>query len=653
MAATTAKLRSLVGDGLYDAVVRIELFTDVYTERGWRVAVTPNEVNYARLQVGCGVRVAPVGKFGVGKTWLLQQLCGGSRGTLRSLPSGANVHTEDFSIKIARPLNDVREVVFLDVAGMDSPVASTTAVARMLDVHSMDNQAALTEMLQEMKRHEAFIRQVAFDFANVFLLVVNQMTQRDQLEFVQLVEVAAARAGGNRKQVIVVHNLKEMTMSDLKHNVDPVTGKSYMENIEEALHMRARRIVVDGDTGGSHHDAVRIDEMWGMFGDTSSNVTVRHLFLTKHGAAGCKNERVLQHIRNVILQRAPTTGNVLRDLASIMTVRARSIARQPTNVEIRFHAEEPTRFIAGISEGKKAALPEPIADPKLNQLRAAADEALEAKRFGEDACHSLAPSVARPTLAEQSKRRDAAQAAEAEYFAYVVEVAARNRVNELDAATLTPIDHPVTAAPVLLVSSRGSSNPDVRYNVARVKAYANGDTAVWLNLVQITLPGLAAGQEEQLKAYIVSKGLTMQQKAADCAETLHIEFTASLVPVPDGQIDLLNAPDAAKRTPLAPVLTVDPNTEPQVVEQGTRPFSTKATATGPAAIGARGAIEVHVQVHTDVALCVFDLPPAVCYRDGMLIVGVASEPSDDDRDMPHLEQWLCGVEPLVPLRPGQ
>jgi hypothetical protein len=65
----------LEGTKRYDAVIKIEVFTDAFKyDTGWPVAVSQSAEH--EREACTAIRVALAGNVGVGKTWLIQQLCG-------------------------------------------------------------------------------------------------------------------------------------------------------------------------------------------------------------------------------------------------------------------------------------------------------------------------------------------------------------------------------------------------------------------------------------------------------------------------------------------------------------------------------------------------------------------------------------------------
>eukprot|EP01062_Namystynia_karyoxenos_P029223 TRINITY_DN2199_c0_g1_i1.p1 TRINITY_DN2199_c0_g1~~TRINITY_DN2199_c0_g1_i1.p1 ORF type:complete len:613 (+),score=204.20 TRINITY_DN2199_c0_g1_i1:110-1840(+) len=175
----------------YDLVLQYQDFLDLsdppvdgaHASPGWRVSVR-NDVAWK------GVAATVVGDFNRGKTWLLGQLAG----MQGMLPCGNLQNTPALcakSVKIHK-----QDVLILDTAGRNTPVRPVTE-----------------EGLKKKKAEECFMRDLAFDLADVVIYVVNQVTSKEQVELHQLSEdLDRAMREGTKKQkcIIIVHNLQHI-----------------------------------------------------------------------------------------------------------------------------------------------------------------------------------------------------------------------------------------------------------------------------------------------------------------------------------------------------------------------------------------------------------------------------------------------------------
>ena len=363
--ASLDNLQGLVGPKGYDAVVRIDRFQHVFDANlGWKLATAEGAIE--RLDGFSGVRVVPIGHFGAGKTWLIGKLCEGGD---TELASGTDVHTEGLSLKVAALKGQTKlKCAFLDTAGLNSPVTSIKALGSLLkgedgravQMTAAAKMRAMERMLEELKRQETFVRQVGFEFAQAFLMVVGQISHREQQDLLALIEEAGRSESA--KQVIVVHNLKTMTYDSFKNDRDAETGLTYLESMTKVFRMAAR--VTRPTSGGG----AEVDELFGAFGtteamegegkQTKAKVAIRHVFVTndKDKASAAQNEAVFAYVRETIGTLQPTAGSVLTALGKLMTRHAAAAVRLPAGrkIEIRAHRAR-GRMLAGEVDADEAA----------------------------------------------------------------------------------------------------------------------------------------------------------------------------------------------------------------------------------------------------------------------------------------------------------
>jgi len=626
---STQKLASQVQDGWYDAVVRIDLFTDVYDwNKGWKMGLS---ANYESVLQNCkAIRVAPIGVFNVGKTWLIKKLCRGSN--LLEKASGEDVHTEGLSIKVSQlPGENERLTCFLDTAGLNSPVTSVRALGHMLGVSNSDPMKAMDNMLQELKRHENFIRQVAFEFAQVYLLVVGQISHRDQLELLQLIELAQNQARATKKHVIVVHNLKKMYYAAFSEG-EPAKDnqparQSYLKSMQDVFKLVAKQEMV---APGQY-----IDVLNSAFGNVDSAVQIHHVFLTREAPIPnqdkqCKNEAVIQYIRMLIQAVTPSTGNILADIAKIATDCAKNMVRLPPgkNIEIRFHKARGVLLGGEVEETEAKHIMEwAKRPPQSDEVAKAAAKVEEYKRMAAD----------RELTDEQ---RAAMEAADAKFSDALIQATSNQTAPVRDAETLKPLNGPkgtfeITCRPVALgATTAASGDGHVKYNVSRVRAMAMGQPH-WMVLVHLSIPGLAPGELAKLRETLRwDEGLTMAAETPQAVDTLRLQFKVAIANSPAKQLDALNragAPVLAedKRT-LGGAIRIHANAERSIVEVGNRPFDRTDR------------VELEVLVHTKVENCSWEIEPIMRYSRGVLTVMVCAEPSDEERAVPENHAWING-----------
>eukprot|EP00906_Rhabdomonas_costata_P019253 RCo028110 len=215
-----------------------------------------------------GPIVAVLGEYDKGKTFLLNHLaeCG--------LPSGLQTRTLGLSLK--QVMGRGRAFVLLDSAGSRTPLESLTEESR-----------------QQKKAQEEFLRHVAFDMADVFIYVVNELNITEQEE-IRLLSIAVEKSSQKRfKKVVVVHNLREIcTQEQMDLQVARIC-KVYW-----GCQMQKQVMGTDGDKNSlvQYLDGAETEGQEGLENQM-------HFWLGKDGSpAGVNNRWVLEKIRNAVLE---------------------------------------------------------------------------------------------------------------------------------------------------------------------------------------------------------------------------------------------------------------------------------------------------------------------------------------------------------------
>ena len=629
--ASLDNLQGLVGPKGYDAVVRIDRFQHVFDANlGWKLATAEGAIE--RLDGFSGVRVVPIGHFGAGKTWLIGKLCEGGD---TQLASGTDVHTEGLSLKVAALKGQTKlKCAFLDTAGLNSPVTSIKALGSLLKegggrAGAMTGPAkmqAMQGMLEELKRHETFVRKVGFEFAQAFLMVVGQISHREQQDLLALIEEAGRSESA--KQVIVVHNLKNMTYDSFKNHRDAETGMTYLEMMTKVFRMAARVTQVSNDES-------EVDELFGAFGVTEHGGTVkpkvhiRHVFVTNDNdpASKQRNHWVFAHIRRVIATLVPLPGCLLTTLGTIMTSQAEGMVRMPAGrkIEIRAHRGRGRMLAGEVTEEEQqemAAAKSNVHDDGDVERKLAAFQKAEGAREA-------------AVGAELDAARVAAEAAEEAYSQALAVAASRTAMPVRDASRLKLLDAKakdtkVTCKDVPLgavLARKSRSETQLGHTVTRVRGWV-ADIPHWVTSVHMVMPGLAAGEVDRIREQLAWEvGAVMVREDGAAEDTLQLRFVAKMLARPEKQLAVA-CTGAAGSKPLqfdrSPV---------QVVDAGSRPFP-KAEADGSATPTA-GQHEVRAVVTTKVATCIDDVAPVVVYSRGVLTVTVCCAVSEEDeRDQP-------------------
>lgn len=138
-----------------------------------------------------GAIVAVVGLYDKGKTFVLNNLSNSN------LPSGKKVNTKGLSFKYVN-VDEGTRLILLDTAGSYSPV-------------KVQNNMSIIE--REATEH--FILELVFDISDYFLFVVNDFTSLDQRYLDKLSRSLQTTANKGFREVIVIHNFKEVEGQDI------------------------------------------------------------------------------------------------------------------------------------------------------------------------------------------------------------------------------------------------------------------------------------------------------------------------------------------------------------------------------------------------------------------------------------------------------
>lgn len=380
-------------------MVKAKLFRDVYDKNvGWAIKDTYNNKAISEANVHT-VYVAPVGHFNAGKTFVTNKLSG------KNFPCGDRKHTEGLSIAVTRsnPSDEtepsasspVHQIAWMDTAGMNSPVvecegpmqdgADTVpmAPANLVDSdpvaaaeHGRKSMEALYAQLREVKRLEDFHRHAAFEFADVYLFVINQISHNDQLEILLLLQ-RIHRAGVN-KSVFVVHNLRGWTVEQLNEKKDD--GFTYITRIQTLFFMKETKVnvsayidaqknlVLGGEAkAGQQAVSCEVLKLYGTFQHPAgSRVEMQHVFLVDDNKDKIHNACVLAHLRNEVAITIAKPGSVKARLERVVT------KLQPQFAQTNLQNPPPLQVVKG-EDGKWRM----VAVPKEGEVIQAQTRALQ------------------------------------------------------------------------------------------------------------------------------------------------------------------------------------------------------------------------------------------------------------------------------------
>jgi hypothetical protein len=315
----------------YDLRIKPHRFSDLYASKlGWAVD-TPDELAAVSASKAT-VRVALMGHFNAGKTFLINKLSG-----LR-LASRTREHTEGLSIAIS-PFGGKQQIAWMDTAGLNSPVARLPHVVPEIDPYELQcdperalerAREALSEEPREVKRLEDFHRNIAVEFADVYLFVLSQVSHSDMLEILLLLQKIQRER--RNKSVFVVHNLRTWTREQLDRPRDD--GLNYIDRVKKLFFLQREDLyseatvdaemnpVVQGVTPTGAPRSVRrpISRLFGVFGSQGQHqVPMLHVFMCDDAVEKEMNVCTVAHLRTAIQNVLPRDGGVQAAVEELVT----------------------------------------------------------------------------------------------------------------------------------------------------------------------------------------------------------------------------------------------------------------------------------------------------------------------------------------------
>jgi HSP20 family molecular chaperone IbpA len=206
---------------LYDVVINTSTFNKIIHGPGWKV-----QKNLSRPIVHNGsasVKVNIVGNYNKGKTHTLSFLSG------RPLPYGHNVHTK--GISCIYPTMEDNLITYLDSAGFDEPAKHVKFLQKLQKKLDKNNEGqektpdseqqknkepndSITQFLKDKQYIEHCIQNFLLETADVFMIVVSQLTNTDQKLIEQITDQHPT------KRMYVIHNLYNLrTRADVEKQI--------------------------------------------------------------------------------------------------------------------------------------------------------------------------------------------------------------------------------------------------------------------------------------------------------------------------------------------------------------------------------------------------------------------------------------------------
>lgn len=164
-----------------------------------------------------GAIVAVVGLYDKGKTFVQNNI------SFSNLPSGKKVNTKGLSFKYVN-IDEGTKLIIQDTAGSYSPV-------------KVENNMSIIEK----EATEMFILDLVFEISDYFLFVVNDFTSLDQRYLDKLTRSLQNSPSKGFREVIVIHNFKEVENQDiLSHIWETQVKQIYSNGSEQFTKVAAR-----------------------------------------------------------------------------------------------------------------------------------------------------------------------------------------------------------------------------------------------------------------------------------------------------------------------------------------------------------------------------------------------------------------------------
>ena len=210
----------------YDCIVHVNPLTNVF-DKGWTFQFKKSAPLHT-VRHDSMTTVYIIGHFNVGKTWLLSRLA-----NKPELLMGVTVKTEGISLVAVNTVDPTKsayegsnnKILFVDTAGQNSAVLDTDYIPNTKRLERRVEQfgslqGRMMVALEDMQAEENLIREVAFRFSQVLLVVVELMNHKDQVNICRLVKIVTETM--QRKEVIVVHNLRRFEPSTIGGHINEV-----------------------------------------------------------------------------------------------------------------------------------------------------------------------------------------------------------------------------------------------------------------------------------------------------------------------------------------------------------------------------------------------------------------------------------------------
>lgn len=271
-------------DTLYDVIIRINCLSSL-EDQGWEILVGKHTMDVVPVQRTTsesaeGVIATVIGAYNRGKSYLLRKLC------KIDIPDGKLIHTEGISITAGR--DNYKNIVFIDTAGTDTPVAR--------------------EKLDFKRATDALLREVVLYLSTYFIIVVNRLRASDQT-YIQQILKYCRQYPNIKKNIIIVHNLLDIeTIKD----ADDLIRKEVVGIFEATP--KETQLTMNG--------VIRSIKFF--ISKENENIELRHYVLAKSSSEAGKvwNKQSLDGIMNLLQNSENKRSlNIIKDMISYINTR--------------------------------------------------------------------------------------------------------------------------------------------------------------------------------------------------------------------------------------------------------------------------------------------------------------------------------------------
>ena len=216
----------------YDIIFNINSIRDILN--GWKIEFGKNGKDYYdKMKVGNFLKIGAIGDGNKGKTFLLQKLA------KIELPTGYSIKTEGLSIRCPDIDSENQNIILLDSKGEDYPLLedSNFEFNKFLnDPKELKKQ--LDDLANDKRLTENFLRQIIIKESNLLLVVVGNLTYKEQ----KLINEIKEESNNRNQSIYIIHNLQTFVeKSQVENYIEETLMKSATFRLFKNKEIRLRR----------------------------------------------------------------------------------------------------------------------------------------------------------------------------------------------------------------------------------------------------------------------------------------------------------------------------------------------------------------------------------------------------------------------------